>query len=468
MTKRDKLRALVLETPMKAFLRITSNGGLLLMAMALIAVLWANSPWQQWYLYVFEKIHIALRFDTFELDMHLLHWINDGLMTLFFFMVGLEIKRELLAGELNNVKVAALPIIAAIGGMLIPVAIFSMFGFQGEEARGWGIPMATDIAFSIGILSLLGSRVPLSLKVFLTALAIIDDLGAVLVIAIFYTSQINWLFLGFALMLVAILVVANITNVRNLWFYFAVGIVVWLLFLHSGVHATIAGVLVALTIPVNPLINPGAFIDDIREVFRKFNVVTKDAENHIVLNHEQVDAIDHIQELSREVQSPLQYLEHRLHKFVNYFVLPLFALSNAGIILYSFNADNASTAGFTVLSVGLAVSLVLGKGIGIFIFSWLAVRFKIAKKPFGASWSSVLGVAFLGGIGFTMSLFIASLAFPSASVLAEAKLGIFAGSIIAGIIGYYILKKSLKVNVVEEALSADDVDKLIEKSDLRQ
>lgn len=444
MNKKEKLRILAFESPMRAFIRIMSNGGLLLMLMALVAVIWANSPWQDWYHWVFEKSHLSLSINDWQLDMHFLHWINDGLMAIFFFVVGLEIKREVIAGELNNLKLAALPMLAALGGMVVPVIIYSTFGFEGDAARGWGIPMATDIAFSIGILSMLGDRVPLSLKVFLTALAIVDDLGAVLVIAIFYTSQINWLFLIVALTLVACLMMANFYNVRQLWIYISLGIVIWGLFLYSGVHATIAGVVVALTIPVKPSIDSDYFIEAIKSVLGKFNRISKDANNNVVLTHEQIDAIDHIQSLAHEVQSPLQYAEHAMHRFINYVVLPLFALANAGIMLVSYGHSEHQTAQFTMLSVGLAISLIFGKVIGISLFSWVAVRLGLAKKPKGATWMSVIGVAFLGGIGFTMSLFIASLAFPSPTMLAEAKLGIFAGSMIAGIVGYLILRKSLK------------------------
>ncbi len=440
MTKKDKLRLIAFETPLKAFLRITSNGGLLLMFTALIAVLWANSPWQEWYTWFFEQLHFTISLNEWKLDMHMLHWINDGLMAVFFFMVGLEIKREILAGELNNIRMASLPLIAALGGMLVPMLIFKMFGIEGEGARGWGIPMATDIAFSIGILSMLGNRVPLSLKVFLTALAIVDDLGAVIVIAIFYTTQIKWLYLAIAFAIIGVLVVCNLLNVRYLWIYVVMGLIVWWLFLHSGVHATIAGVLVALTIPVNPSLHSGRFMVAIKGMANKFNL--HDTEG-VMLTHEQVDSISHINTLVREVQSPLQFMEHSLHRFVNYFVLPLFALSNAGVIFYYFNNPDAESASFSIVSLALAVSLVVGKLIGIFLFAWGAVRLRIAKKPQGASWKAVAGVSLLGGIGFTMSLFIASLAFSTPSILTEAKVGIFAGSIVAGILGYAVLNKTL-------------------------
>lgn len=440
MSKRRKLRLIAFETPLKAFLRITSNGGLLLMFTALIAVIWANSPWQQWYTWLFEKVHFALVVNDWKLDMHLLHWINDGLMSLFFFMVGLEIKREILAGELNNVRMAALPMIAAVGGMVVPMVIFKLFALDGETSRGWGIPMATDIAFSIGILSMLGNRVPLSLKVFLTALAIVDDLGAVIVIAVFYTSQINWVLLAIALGILAVLVVLNILDVRYLWIYMAAGAIVWWLFLNSGVHATIAGVLVAFTIPINPRIDSGRFMTAIKGMVNKFR--HHDVEGKM-LSHEQIDSISHINTLVREVQSPLQFVEHSLHRFVNYFILPVFALSNAGIVLINFGSHQSPDAAFSKLSLALAVSLVLGKLIGIYLFSRGAVRLGIATKPQGASWSAVAGVALLGGIGFTMSLFIGSLAYSSPQILTEAKIGIFAGSILAGIAGYVVLDRVL-------------------------
>lgn len=430
--------------PFERFLKFITGGSVLLIFAAVFAVVWANiypdSYDHFWHTY------FAVDASIFSVKMSVLHWINDGLMAIFFFVVGLEIKREFLAGEMSTVKQASFPIVAALGGMIVPVIIFQLFRLHGEAANGWGIPMATDIAFSLGVLAILGKRVPLSLKVFLTALAIVDDLGAILIIALFYGGSLNWVSLAIAFGLLAILVVANRMRIQDLRLYTFIGFIIWYFFLMSGVdgpgtglHATIAGVLVAFTIPARPKIKAESFITGIKHILHRFDDVSK-KNNKLILSHEQLSVINDVEYSVKEVQSPLQYIENQFHGFVNLLILPLFALANAGITLFN------GTGGFifTTVSLAIAVSLMFGKTIGIILFSWLAVKFKIAIKPRKSSWLSFTGLGVLGGIGFTMSIFIASLAYTSEALLNQAKIGIFIASIFAGVVGYFLLKYSLK------------------------
>lgn len=431
-------QAVVLGRTYQKFTSLFSGSGMVLMIATAVAVIWANSSIADSYHQLWHGTHFTIGFDNFYLTKSLIHWINDALMAIFFFVVGLEIKRELVVGELNSVKRAVLPFFGALGGMLVPVLIFKLFGLQGEAADGWGISMATDIAFTIAVLALLGSKVPISLKIFLTALAIIDDLGAVLVIAIFYTSSINWTFLLIAGTLVLILYIINRFNIQNVWPYTITGIAIWTLFLFAGVHATIAGVLVAFFIPVYPKVHFEHFTPRIK---RQVNGFLKNNDpNTFILTEHQLDAIGNLKTIVRKVQSPLQAMEHDLSKIVTYFILPLFALANAGV---SFSSGNDPNTALTALPIAIAMSLIIGKTIGISLFSWLAVKLKMADKPEGTNWFSFIGLGLLGGIGFTMSLFIATLAFTSEDLIAQAKIGIFAGSIIAGILGYLVLSYSL-------------------------
>ncbi|MDO4461962.1 MAG: Na+/H+ antiporter NhaA [Bacteroidia bacterium] len=441
------------EKPFRTFERISSNGGLTLLFVGTIALIWANSPLQELYTYLVEEFHVSIDLHSdiggFGVGMHSIHWINDGLMTLFFLMAGLEIKREMLAGELSDFKQAILPIFAAAGGMLVPILIYKCFSIGMDDAvvHGWGIPMATDIAFSIGILSLLGNRVPLSLKVFLTALAIVDDLGGVLVIALFYTSQINFTYLFIALALFGVISVLNLVfNVEKLSPYLIIGCFIWYFMLQSGIHSTIAGVLVAIATPLRPRVTSTVFIDGIKEVLptlTELKVGNKEGRyTTVVLSQEQMAGVHAIHELVKNIQSPLQYLEQRLHEVVNYVVLPLFALANSGVIVYNYASDVQPEL-FSIVTVAIAASLFVGKTIGITLFSWFAVKLGLAEKPKGSSWHTMMGIAMIGGIGFTMSLFIASLAFSDPNVLTQAKLGIFIGSTLAGVCGYFYLRYSL-------------------------
>ncbi len=430
----------------RSFFKAITGGSALLMIATFAAVVWANvSP--NMYEHAWHDM-LTIDLGKFHLKMSWHHWINDGLMAIFFFVVGLEIKREFMAGELSTFKQASLPIFGAIGGMVVPIALFFLFGLSDTANKGWGIPMATDIAFSLGILSLLGKRVPLSLKVFLTALAIVDDLGAVLIIALFYGGELHWTYLMIAAILLGVLAFANMRNIQDLRLYTFLGFVIWYLFLvsgtagpGSGLHATIAGVLVAFTIPARPKVHVDNFLPRINTGLKHFGDIPRST-HEIVLSDEQMHAVSEIEYAVSKVRSPLQYIEHQFHGFISVFVLPIFALANAGVVL---SAGHHGAEVLGSVSFAIAFSLVFGKVIGITLFAWLGVRLRISIKPKGSSWLSFAGLGLLGGIGFTMSIFIASLAFKGLpDILNQAKIGIFIGSIVAGVAGFYLLKYSLK------------------------
>jgi NhaA family Na+:H+ antiporter len=419
--------------PFQEFAAREASGGILLLFCTVAALIWVNSPLGSLYEALWHtKVTFGLGGHTLGRDLHF--WVNDGLMAIFFFVVGLEIKRELLVGELASVRQAALPILGALGGVVAPALIYTALNFSGEGAAGWGIPMATDIAFVIGIMALLGDRVPLGLKVFLTALAIVDDIAAVLVIALFYTAQIAWLGVGVAALCVVLLLAANRMGVRHPLPYVLLGIVLWLAVLHSGVHATIAGVLLAMTIPSSTELNAPEFLQRSREILQHFERCA-DSEKGVMTDEEQQIAIDALEDTCEKVQPPLYRLEQALHPWVTFLIMPVFALANAGVVL---------SGGITQplrepVTLGVALGLLLGKPIGIGLASWLAVKIGLAMLPSGVSWNHIHGAAWLGGIGFTMSLFIAALAFPAQELLATAKMGVLGGSFFAGIIGFVIL-----------------------------
>lgn len=404
------------------------------MVTTVIALIWANSPWGESYLALWEtKITIG------SLSKSLLIWINDGLMAIFFFVVGLEIKRELQTGELSSWRTASLPVIAALGGMVLPAGIFAFFSQGQPWINGWGVPMATDIAFSLGVLSLLGKRVPLILKIFLTAFAIVDDIGAVLVIAVFYTSDLhlNMLALGGAFFAGA--VVLNLMNVRLLPLYLLLGAGMWYGFLKSGVHPTVAGVLLAFTIPSNPKIMIGEFVSQIKDGLRAFEGYDKSKEAR--LSPDQLASVEYIYESTEKVQSPSQKLENALHGWVIYFIMPVFALANAGVAV----SGNFAEALTHPLTLTLAASLFFGKIIGISGFVWLAIKAGIADMPQGIRFGHFVGLSILGGIGFTMALFVANLSFASTPLfLMESKVSILFASVLAGITGYLFLSYQLK------------------------
>lgn len=390
--------------PFEKFAQLESAGGILLFAATIFALIWANSPAAGLYSRFFET-HITIGFGKWQLTEPFGLWINDGLMALFFFVVGLEIKRELISGELNSLKKAALPIAGAIGGMIVPVILFLSLNMEGEHAKGWAIPMATDIAFAMTIIRLFGSRIPRSVVVFLTALAIVDDIGAVLVIALFYTAQIHTVALAVAAVIIILLIIMCLKRVSSLWVYYALGIILWIAMFESGVHSTVAGVILGLVIP----------------------------HRH-----------------KRENRgSPLHQAETQLSPFVNYLIMPLFALANAGIPV---NMAILKDVFVHPLSLGIILGLFAGKQIGIALVSYLAIKAKIASMPRGAKWKHIYGASIIGGIGFTMSIFIADLALEHGANLELAKLSIILASLISGISGaVFILLTSKHRRDSEEA-----------------
>lgn len=412
---------------------------ILLFVTAILAAIIANSPLAPMYQdFLQQELH--LRIGDFNLFSHgghpltMIEFINDCLMTVFFLAVGLEIKRELLVGELSSFRKAALPFVAACGGMLVPVIIYSSLVASGTpETRGMAIPMATDIAFSLGVLSLLGKRVPLSLKIFLTAFAVVDDIGGILVIAIFYSSEVAYGYLIIAAVLYCFLYFMGKFGMTQKIFFLFVGIIIWYLFLQSGIHSTISGVILAFVIPARPRLDAGKYINRIRTIISAFPVTKSE---NIVLTNEQIATLKLVEHASDRVISPLQSLEDNLHGMVNFVILPLFAFANAGVVL----SGGGSLVGD--VSIAVAVGLLLGKFVGIFLFTWLAIKSRLVLMPSGMNWKNLAGVSLLGGVGFTVSLFIANLSFAGEypELLNQAKLGVLSGTIIAGILGYMVLR----------------------------
>lgn len=423
------------------------NGGMVLMIVAVLAMIIANSPWASHY-QTFWHHPVSLSIGEFNLFSHhgkpltLIQFINDALMALFFFSVGLEIKREIMVGELCSVRKALLPIIAALGGMIIPVGLYFAIAHTSPESRGLAIPMATDIAFSLGVLSLFGKRVPISLKIFLTAFAVVDDIGGILVIAIFYTNDISITYMLLSALIVAILYLGNRMGVMHRIFYIFFGIVMWYFFLQSGVHCTIAGVIVAFLVPAKPRINVKHYIERMRESINKFPLTEEDEDDgvdKIVLDNAQIDELKSIEAASDRVISPLQSLENSMHGWVNYFIMPLFAFANAGVRI------SAGGDSFGVITLAVFVGLTLGKFVGVYLFTFLAIKSRVVEMPKGMDWRNLIGVSLLGGIGFTVSLFIANLSFARQypELLNQAKLGVLLGTVTAGVLGYIVLSMVL-------------------------
>ncbi|HMS83798.1 MAG TPA: Na+/H+ antiporter NhaA [Nitrospira sp.] len=421
--------------PFQSFIHTEASGGILLLLATFVAMIWANSPWAASY-DEFWSTPVSLAFGVSTLKETLRQWINDGLMAMFFFVIGLEIKREILVGELASWRQAALPLAAALGGSAVPALLFTVFNAGTEGAKGWGVPMATDIAFSLGILSLVGARVPLALKVFLTALAIADDLMAVLVIALFYTSTISWLSLGLGAVFLILLIGANWAGVRHLLVYSVFGIGgLWLAFLLSGVHATVAGVIAAMTIPARSRLTGPEFVEKGKGLLRRFEQVLSPDQPPLA-NRERHQIARRIKNAVAHVETPLLQLEHALHPWVILVIMPVFALANAGI---SFDADISAML-LDPIALGVGVGLLLGKPIGILLSSWVAIRGGLATMPEGVSWGQLGSVGVMAGIGFTMSLFIAGLAFPQGPALVAAKAGTLIASAMAGLTGWVLLR----------------------------
>jgi NhaA family Na+:H+ antiporter len=419
-------------TPFEEFIHRETTSGLLLMCTAVTALILANSALSDTYQHLLHT-NLGLALGGWSIDKSLLHWVNDGLMALFFFVVGLELKREFLVGELANPRAAALPIIAAIGGMVVPALIYFAINPTGDAARGWGIPMATDIAFAIGAIALLAGRVPKALITFLVALAIVDDLGAVVVIALFYTETIVTGPLLAAAALVGLLVILNLSGVRKPLPYFLVAILLWYALLQSGVHATLAGVLGAFAIPAKPKYDPVRFSRCVRSLMGRFDNALEGGRN-IMTNDGLRAIVQTLENGVHQVETPLQRLEHAWHMPVAYFVIPVFALCNAGIPLH---LDDMAATLLHPVTLGVSGGLVLGKVIGIAGASWLALRLGIGQLPANTRFTQIVGVSLLGGIGFTMSIFVAELGFVNQpEALLMAKTGILAASLFAGISGF--------------------------------
>ena len=425
--------------PVQRFMHEEASSGIMLFVAAVVALVWANSPWYHTYEELF-KLEASIGFGDWVLKETLHHWVDDGLMAVFFFVVGLEIKRAIIVGELNSVRKAALPIFAALGGMIVPALIYLTFNAGDVGARGWGIPMATDIAFSLGVLSLLRTRAPLPLKIFLTAFAIIDDIGAVIVIAVFYTGDIQWGNLGIGAIFLAVLVVVGRLGFRHPLVYALLGVIVWLAFLKSGVHATVAGVLVAATIPIRVRVNPKGFVARSRDLLLVFER-SGEYGHEDQTSSEQKAILKELEDTAKVEQSPLQRFETALHPWVAFVIMPLFALSNAGVRIEG-DIFDAFTHLTHPVAMGIILGLVVGKQVGVTAFAFVAVRLGFAALPYGVTWIQFYGVSLLGGIGFTMSLFITNLAFTSDLLNTEAKMGILLGSAIAGVFGYLVLLRA--------------------------
>ena len=418
-------------TIFQRFFRTETAGGSVLLLFGIAALVLANSPLAEAYERLWQ-IRLTFGITEHSLSLTLHQWINDGLMAVFFLLVGLEIKRELIVGELASVRKAALPIAGAIGGMVVPATVYWMCNMSGENARGWGIPMATDIAFALGALALIAPHAPAGARVFLAALAIVDDMGAVLVIAIFYSHALAWNALIVAALIVSVLIGLNVMGVRRLWPYLLVGIALWYFVHESGVHATVAGVALAFTIPTHTRINAVEFSRKTRDLLARFDR-TESGDSLVLTSKGQQEAVFAIEHASKAVTAPILRLENALHNFSAFVVMPLFAFANAGVRI-------GGPLEHAEVTVGVFLGLVVGKPLGIAAAALGAVKSGIGQLPGGVGWTSLLGYACLAGIGFTMSLFIAMLAFDETGPLNAAKSGILAGSLLAGIVGAIVLR----------------------------
>ena len=436
-------------SPVTAFMQAEAGSGVVMLAAAVAALVWANSPIADSYFEILET-HLSVNLGSFEFDESVLHLINDGLMAIFFFVVGLEIKRELVLGEFRDPKSATLPIVAALGGMAVPAIIYALVvGPGGQGLEGWAVPMATDIAFSVGVLSLLGRRVPPGVKLFLLALAIADDVGGILVIAVFFTAELSFGHLAAAVAGLGMVWVATRIGIRSHAIYVPLAVVIWFLVLESGVHATLAGVALGLLTPAEPLY-------PIQELKHRARVILEAYPEATSTLHERrsadFDSLE-LSDLARESAAPLARVEHRLVLWSSYLVVPLFALANAGVRFEGSILDSLSSR----VALGVALGLIFGKIIGITGMTWLAVRSGLGRLPAGAGWRHVVGVSATAGIGFTVALFITALAFSDQMLADQAKVGIFAGSIVAGVLGTMILRSMRPGPVARPATSGEEV-----------
>lgn len=446
----------------QALARHATGGNMLILATVLALVV-ANIPGINGYYFEFWNQEVRLQIGDFNIFSHggepmtLLSFINDALMAIFFLSIGLEIKREVLVGELSSFRQALLPIVGACGGMIVPVLIFYGLSKGTDYSGGSAIPMATDIAFSLGVLVMLGRRVPISLKIFLTTLAVVDDIGGIVVIAAFYSSHIELMLLVYAALLLGLLLLGSAMRIKSKVFYMGIGAVVWFLFLNSGIHPTIAGVLVAFCVPATPVYAPQKYIKKIRRAIGHFDNENDEQLNKLtILSKKQMNWLKEVESASDKVISPLQELEDSLQPIVNYFIVPIFAFANAGIFLLDIDPITI----FEGISLAVMAGLVIGKFVGIFLSSWATIKLRLAPRPQGANWNMLAAVSMLGGIGFTVSLFIATLSFGGGdahaqSLLDHAKLGIVCGSLLAGFMGFLWLHKALPKAPAEDTVDDD-------------
>jgi len=433
----------VITSPFIRFARMEAAGGILLLASTIAALIWSNSPWQHSY-HQFFATDVSVGFGSFLLSENRHDWINDGLMSLFFFLVGLEINREFLVGELSSIRRAAFPFMAALGGMVVPAILYLAVAHDPLFQRGWAISISTDIAFTLGLLTFLGSRIPLGLRVFVTALAIVDDIFAVAVIAIFYTSQIHYVSLAVGIGAVVLSLVANRLGVRKPAVYAAIGVVVWWAVLNSGVHATIAGILLAFTIPARTYIKKSEFLAQSRWLLGRLEEAPSNSlEEHSIIHT--------LEQKLEQVESPLHRIEHGLQPWISFLVMPAFALANAGVDL----THNIAGAAKHAVSFGILFCLFVGKPLGIWLFAFLAAKTRLATPPANISWRQVLGAGWLCGIGFTMSLFVAGLAFDDDTLLSISKIAILGASVASGICGSLILLSRGGRQAAEETAEAE-------------
>lgn len=418
--------------PLLRFTSLEAAGGVVLLVAAAAALIWANAPFGESYDRFWEA-HFELSLGGFHLAESLRDLVNDGLMAIFFFVVGLEIKRELVSGDLRDPKAAALPVIAALGGMIFPALLYVIFNGAGEASRGWGIPMATDIAFSVGIVALLGARVPVGAKLFLLALAIVDDIGAIAVIAIFYTDELSMVNLGLALVGLAAVAIAQRVGIRSMVYYLPIAAATWFFLLESGVHATLAGVALGMLTPARSMYTDRQYHERATRILGRY-----DFESAAPRASERVDhnALE-LSTIARESVSPLNRVEESLHPWSSFVIVPVFALANAGVRFTGIDLGEAITSD---VALGVAMGLVVGKTLGISIFTWLAVKLKLGVLPRLTNWRHIVSLAAVAGIGFTVSLFVTGLAFTHPILTDEAKIGIFVGSFTAGLIGYVMLR----------------------------
>jgi NhaA family Na+:H+ antiporter len=411
-------------------MQVEAASGVVMLIAAIVALVWANSPWWESYFDFWHK-EVIVDAQLFEIHLDLREWVNDALMTLFFFVVGLEIKRELVHGELSNPRRALLPAAGALGGMAAPALLYVLLNYGGEGGHGWGVPVATDIAFAVGVLSLLSRRVPFSLRVFLLALAIADDIGGIIVIAIFYATGIDAFALGLSALTLLVIAIMNRSGVRTINIYVVVGAILWLTMLESGVHAALSGVILGLMAPASYFYNPATFAAAAQDLVERFKLASAAESDEV-----QANILAQMEDLTQGTEAPLERLERALHRWVGFGVVPLFALANAGVHV---SGDTADAAISSPISQGVFLGLLVGKPVGIFLVTWIAVRLGICEMPRGATWPQVFGIGILGGIGFTVSLLITDLAFKEDLFIDEAKLGVLVASVAAALLGLVFL-----------------------------